>query len=561
MKHSWKRICASGLSALLCLSLAASCGSPDTSEESSAAGTESGAEESTQGTWETDTSPITFDVYVNGSWWDIEWTTDIATRSTAYITEKTGVTINFIAPSGNETEKMNTMIASRSFPDMVLSNSYDVATQSMIDADLCLPLLQLADQYDETFYDVVTESQIEWFRKSDGNLYDYPNFSHSYDIATEKLEEEDPAFMADFASDTCLLARKDIYEAIGSPDLTTPEGFLDALEKAKELTSQSGETVSLLDLDENGANAVNYIREFAAIPNYNDDGSLHDWTTDPEFIRWVKVLREAYERGLISTDTFIDGRAQIDEKRQNAQYFLTFAGRSNIEICNTYLYNDMNGKETGVYYIPVDAMRNSNGDDPTINGKMLLNGWMNTYIMEGCKDPARAIRFLNYMNGEEGQHDAFWGEEGVTFDYVDGVETFKDFILDGSVPYEDLVKNYLVNELNWTWTNYNILPSYTSLLPQQYDPNDDIVEWVSQYLYFQPETIAITLEGGSDAAVAESNINQEWNTTFVSLVTAESEEAFDQIYDDFLAERDNLGFEIMQEARQEVVDTNRAKLE
>ena len=60
--------------------------------------------ESTQGTWETDTSPITFDVYINASWWYDEWTTDQPTRSTTYISEKTGVTINFIAPTGDEAE-------------------------------------------------------------------------------------------------------------------------------------------------------------------------------------------------------------------------------------------------------------------------------------------------------------------------------------------------------------------------------------------------------------------------------------------------------------------------
>lgn len=558
-----KKMLAAGLCALLCVEATACSKAPAESSgtEADRGGSKSVAEavEDTQGTWESDTSPITLDVYVNASWWDIEWLTDIETRSTAYITEKTGVTINFITPTGDETEKMNTMIASRSFPDIVMADSYNIATQAMIDAGLCLPLEELADKYDKSFYDIVTPSQREWFRKSDGNLYDYPNFSHSYDIAREKLAQKDPAFMPDFASDTCLLARKDIYEAIGSPDMTQPEGFLKALEKAKEMFPE----VSLIDFTgfgETGSSFEAYVREFAAVPRYNEDGSLHDGVTDPEFIRWLKTLREAYEKGLISKDVFIDEGSQIGEKRGNGQYFITFAGRSPIKNANTALYNEEGGKETGIYYIPIEAMRNSRGDDPRINGKMLLDGWMNTYIMKDCKDPARALRFLNYINGEEGQHDAFWGEEGVTFDYVDGVETFKDFILDGSLTSEEVSRNYLVNNQNWVWTNYNIVPYYNALLPTQYDPNDDVVDWVSQYLYFAPELIGLTLEAGTDAAVASNNIAYEWGTTLVNLITAQSEEEFDQIYNDFLKKREELGFEMVQKALQEIVDARKEML-
>src|SRR4029453_15649066 len=66
--------------------------------------------------WEVDKTPITFDWYINFSWFPNKWGVDSTSK---YITEKTGVNVNFIVPAGNEAEKMNTMIASGSLPDFI----------------------------------------------------------------------------------------------------------------------------------------------------------------------------------------------------------------------------------------------------------------------------------------------------------------------------------------------------------------------------------------------------------------------------------------------------------
>ena len=101
--------------------------------------------ESEQGDWQTDTSPHNLTVYVNLSWFTNTWDTSVETRSDALITKETGVNVEFITPTGSESERMSTMLASGALPDIILANVYDAGMQEMIDAGYCAPLNELAD--------------------------------------------------------------------------------------------------------------------------------------------------------------------------------------------------------------------------------------------------------------------------------------------------------------------------------------------------------------------------------------------------------------------------------
>ena len=64
----------------------------------------------------TDKDLVTFDWYINYSWFNTKWGQNAVSKA---ITEKTGVNINFITPQGNEEEKLNALIASGSLPDLI----------------------------------------------------------------------------------------------------------------------------------------------------------------------------------------------------------------------------------------------------------------------------------------------------------------------------------------------------------------------------------------------------------------------------------------------------------
>ena len=73
-------------------------------------GSKSPEEDLVQEGWKKDTSPVTFDWYVNLGYFTQVWGKDTTSK---YITNKTGVDINYIIPvSGSENEKMTIFIAS-----------------------------------------------------------------------------------------------------------------------------------------------------------------------------------------------------------------------------------------------------------------------------------------------------------------------------------------------------------------------------------------------------------------------------------------------------------------
>ena len=75
-------------------------------------------------------------------------------------------------------------------------------------------------------------------------------------------------------------------------------------------------------------------------------------------------------------------------------------------------------------YMAVDGPANSNGDEPTLPSTG-INGWTVTLISKNCKDPERAIAFLDYLISEHGQEITYLGVEGVTYDMVDGKPVLK----------------------------------------------------------------------------------------------------------------------------------------
>jgi putative aldouronate transport system substrate-binding protein len=521
--------------------------------------------------WHGDTSPITLDIYLNGSWMDFTWTTDIPTRVTTFITEQTGVTVNYIIPVGDETERLNMMIVSRDLPDIAMIDNGPIINE-MADIGMFLDLTVLAEKYDSTFFDIVSPSQIELNSHPNG-FFEYPNFAFSFEAALDSFASGDLGLVNSFGADTVVVVRKDIYEAIGSPDMTTPEGFINGLSMAKEMfPTWNGLPMYMVDFssfDSGESNGVGYLEELLALPAYNPDGTLFDRVTDPDFVTWLKTYRLAYEMGLISRDTFIDDTGAINEKRLNGQYFMSFAGRPRTGDFNEEVFNEHNGAETGVYYIALDAIQNSRGDQMVPHAKVSLGGWLGSFISATCRDPARALRFLNYVNGFEGQHAFVFGMEGITFDFVDGIEVMRPFVTDGSISSEDFVRNYDIYAHHWLWWNNDFqIPFWLQLeAGEERGIMGNIQDFIGERMMANPEksmrpefTFNMDFESGSDLAISDGLITEEWNVAIVQLLTAPTEAEFDRIMNAFLARRSDLGFEAVMEARLQMVRANRETL-
>lgn len=523
-------------SAILPMIFLCACGSGDESTQ------KSGMTETPMD--ETGEESITFDWYVNYTWYNTPWGGNVVTDK---ITEDTGVSINFISPIGNAEEKFNALISSNTLPDIITLGWWETQIDEMIDGEMVYALNELADEYDPYFWDVADSQTVAWYTREDGNIYCYPNSSYT----PSDYENNDK-----IGSNQTFLVRKDIYEAIGSPDMTTPEGFKNAVHAAVEMFPEvNGEPLIPIGAHEFTTTGCvsfdQYLQNFLAIP-FEVDGEYYDRFTDPSYIAWLKTYRELGAEGYLAEDIFIDQRTQMEEKLAQGRYFCMIFQRTDMADQQTKLYTEHPER----IYMAVDGPKNANGDDPVLPGAG-INGWTVTLISKNCKQPERAIQFLSYLMSEEGQKTIYIGVEGITYDMAEGKpvlrEEFAELL---NHDRKAFVETYGADDTYWMLQD-NVMQLKWKLPITA--PNGQLEEWTYPYSHYMAQ-YELSYERNTEVGDIDINIKKLWSQVLPSLLLAPSEEEFDAIFQEFLEERDRLGFELYKDENTRLVNENKKKL-
>ena len=354
-----------------------------------------------------DSESVTLEWYINFSWYNTPWGENAVSKA---VTEATGSEIHFVAPGGTESVTLDALIAGDKLPDMITLGWWEPQFQEMIDSGLVYALNELADEYDPYFWEVADMDRLQWYTREDGNVYCYPNSSYS----PRDYEEEGAV-----CSNQTFLVRKDIYEAIGSPDMTTPERFADAVRAAAEkfpvVDGKPLIPIGAHEFTERGCDSFDkFLLNFLAVP-YEKNGLAYDRYTDSEYRRWLSMFRQLGEEGYLASDIFIDKRAQMEEKIIDGRYFCMLYQRTDLAEQQLYRYS----QNPGSVDIAVDGPRNADGDDHMLPGSG-INGWTVTLISRNCTHPDKAIKMMSFLMSEEGQKLLLLGVEGVHYRMEDG---------------------------------------------------------------------------------------------------------------------------------------------
>ena len=487
---------------------------------------------------------VTLDWYVNYSWFVTSWGGNLVSDT---ITEETGVSVNFITPLGNEQEKLDSLIASDSLPDIITLGWWETQVSEMISKEMVYALNELADEYDPYFYEVSDPEVVRWYTQEDGNIYGYPNSSYT----PTDLETYD-----NIPANQTFLVRKDIYEAIGSPDMTTKEGFYKAVLKAKEMFPEiDGEPLIPIGahvFNEEGCVSFDqYLQNFLAIP-YEVDGKFYDRNTDPEYLEWLKVFRALGEEGCLAPDIFVDTRTQMSEKLAKGRYFCMLYQRTDMADQQKILYD----RDPNSIYIAVDGPKNSKGDDPQLPSTG-ITGWTITLISKNCKRPDRAIEFLDYLMSEHGQMITYLGVEGITYDIIDGQvvvkEEVKQILNTDRMTYDQM---YGADDAYWMLQN-NVMQQQWNVGLEE--PLKQMAEWTYPYTRYLGQYELHNMDS-LELAEKKTRLDKLWGTTLKKLLLAESDEKFDEIVEDYKKERVNLDFDRMMEEYTRLMNENKQKL-
>ncbi|MBS5961557.1 sugar ABC transporter substrate-binding protein [Enterococcus gallinarum] len=490
--------------------------------------------------WQLDTKKETTKLkwYVNADWWNTEYGKDMVTKK---IKEDLNIDIEFI--TGDDT-KLNTYFAGGDMPDIV--TIFDSNSQVARKADSwALPLQDLAKTYDPYFNEVTREETLNWYKLSDGKSYGYPNYSN-----TQSDFDSGDIFARD-----AFVIRKDVYEAIGKPDFTTPEGFADGMSKIKEKYPDLipfGFNDFAKDGSSNGS-MDGVVQDMLGVP-YTKDGKYYDRNLDEDYINWVKAFRQVHEDGNISDDTFTDDGDKFKEKLQTGKYATVMLGSF---VNQGIPLQTFKASNPDAEYIAIDGIQSTVGNKPTLT-QAGISGWMINYIGKDCADPAKAIQLFTYLLSDEGEMLTNFGIEGETYT----VEA------DNKVQWTDEARKIQQDDPEKWQLEYRMgefiqfgHDRFKAMNDASYvDAVKQMQEWGDGKLTSQFPTENIGPDAGTQEARALSAIQTNWSTTLVGMLRAKDEKELDSLLEDYKNFQKDNKIDDINKVRNEKIEENKKKL-
>ena len=478
--------------------------------------------------WKEDTSPIELGYYANFSWFSLDWNYATAER----VTSKTGVDLNFMKPVVDDGQKLNMMIAGNQLPDILTLDKNDAALKKMAEAGMLWSLDDLIDQYAPKMREILPKEILSNYQMADGKTYQFTTWIQGE--AWQKAAREYDQIVG--TNQPVMTVRKDYYDEIGRPEIKNMTEFIAAVKQMKE---NHPDKIGFYPAD--GSMSADEFGKSAKLSHYGiqmglstdfseKDGGIQWVVRDDKFKEPMKYLNEMYLEGILTKDPFIDTKD---------------VGKAKIEQGDviSYCWTISDGEK-----VP--------GDNPDTSYEILPPfetygqirtgaGWLATVIPKTCKDPERAIRFLEYLASVEGHSDVSWGIEGDT--YQDAVAGAQWHMVDGKpVLLEEYVKDKNAdwggvasrNGLGEYWIACNELLWNLPWWNDQDERMNKFNEQFGKYVEFRPELDIQDPSPESEEGIIRQKAFSLLQQYSVKMIFTED---FESVYQEFIQKIDELG--------------------
>lgn len=331
------------------------------------------------------------------------------------ITEKTGVTIKAeYAVTGAGTDKISLMAASGEYPDLVFAKG-DI--DKLVDAGAMIDLTDLIDKYAPNLKKVYGDyMQRLKYSLDDESIYVLPT--------------NDAVNTTYFDAGGGFELQQRVLKELGYPKISTLADYEKALKDyvAKHPTTDGKPTIPLtLDTDDwrimiTGTNPAFYATglpddgEYYINPD-NFEASFHvKRPEEREYFRWLNGM---FNQGLLDKEAFVQKSDQYKSKIASGRVL----GLIDQEWGYADAENSLKTKEEGAYtYAHLPVTMSADYKDHSFAPTGFMAGW-GIGITTSCKDPVRAIKFLDWLASDEGQVLRNWGVEGKDYTIENGVRT------------------------------------------------------------------------------------------------------------------------------------------
>ncbi|WP_379141050.1 extracellular solute-binding protein [Paenibacillus sp. sgz500992] len=499
--------------------LLAGCGGNSAQENSASAG-------------ETSTGPITLKFFDKN--FDQAFTTPVAQE----ITKKTDVTIEMMPTTGNAEEKLNLMLASNDFPDIVLIGRTDDLINKYIAAGALIPLDDLIEKYGpnikKMYGDTISKS-----RSADGKTYYLNNW---YSLEKEPVQG--------------IQMRKDILIELGEEqranDPSTPftsEEYYTLLKKFKEKypvidgKASFGATWNYSDYS---TLLSTYKGMFGMKTYYDDNGTLKQDVRDPQFKEMLTYMNKLYREGLVDPEFVVNKEETWKQKIANGNVFSTEGSYWTLDTPNSILRKKSDGTEDSTRQLFAYKVTGPGvaPDQTTYGGRSSL-GWDAIGITKSNPDPVRTIKFFDYLASEEGQYLLMWGVEGKDWEMKDGKHTpIGNIVKQFQSEWDKTVQSTGIRRYTWFINNGAGSDGTPFDMASKYSRDDRNVH-ASKALADSVWDVSEYENLGPDAGTPEALIAQKYEdikkNSIAKIIMAKTENEAVALYDSMIKEMDSIG--------------------
>ncbi|MGF7048295.1 putative aldouronate transport system substrate-binding protein [Paenibacillus sp. DS2015] len=399
--------------------LVSACGNNETSTNSKTAKPAKEATSTTVAKEETnDITPITFTFFggdASPNWNNMK--DDVGQE----IIKKTGVTINAQYDVGNGgDDKISLMAASGDYPDMVFPKSN---VSKLVDAGALIDMTDLIEEHAPNLKKLYSQNL---------NRLKYSTTDEAiYTIPTNGSVDQQ-----NFDATGGFEIQHRVLKELGYPEIRTLEDYENALKTyvAKYPETDGSKTIPLTLNADDWKIMITVTNPAFVATGLPDDGEFYinpetyeaklhyKRPEEKEYFRW---LNHMYNEGLLDKDSFIQKDDQYQAK--------IASGRVLGLISQEWEYGNAEnalkalGKDEYTYaHFPVTISKD------IVDHSMQSTGFdgYGIGITKSCKDPVRAIKFLDWMASEEGQVLRNWGLEGKHYTIENGMRTIPKEIQD-----------------------------------------------------------------------------------------------------------------------------------
>jgi putative aldouronate transport system substrate-binding protein len=359
-------------------------------------------------------TPITFTAYFsdpNANWANMQ--DDVG----KFLTQKTGVTIKPEFPVGDPDAKIYLMIASGDLPDLIFPKG---PAGALVDAGAVLDLTDLIKKTAPNIMKVIGDQFNRMrFSNKDPNVYFIP----CVDSIGQIYFDTDAFFKLQLGA-----LKEQNYPKVQ---------FLSDYEKViadyvkKHPTTNNQPTLGLSLLADDWRFVISTTNPAFWATGTADDG---EWYIDPktykayphhmrpeerEYFRWLNHMNAV---GLLDQESFIQKYDQYKAKIASGRVVGVIDADWEIQdAVNSLKAAGQFDKTYGRFGAVLKA-----GIKAAFNAPTGFRGGYGVGITTSCKNPARAIKFLDYLSSEEGQILINWGIEGVQYKVDNGKRVFFD---------------------------------------------------------------------------------------------------------------------------------------